>query len=141
MTDQNDSTKAGPMERRLQSREVAIACGVHIKTLGLWRRVPGRGPEPFYMVSPRCYVYPESAVERWLAAREGKLAPPAFPQDQDGGQDDADFGVAPLVGGDGEPLRLIEHGACGEELDDEDGDRLDDAEPLDPADDGDFGSI
>lgn len=137
MTDQDNGTTAEPMERRLKSRAVATACGVHIKTLGLWRRVPGRGPEPFIMVSPRCYVYPESAVARWLAAREGKLAPPAFP-----GDDDADFGVALLVDGNGEPVRLAEHGACGEELDDEDGDRIDDAEPLDPeGGGGDFGSI
>jgi hypothetical protein len=97
--EQENEGSAQTTERHLPSRQVAAACGCHPKTLGLWRRIPGRGPEPFVMVSIRRYVYPESAVLRWLAARQGQLAPPAFPQ----ADDDADFGVAPLPGDDVAP--------------------------------------
>lgn len=86
-------------ERKLKSRDVATMIGVHQKTLGIWRKIPGRGPEPFICQGPKSYVYPESAVRRWLEAHSGKLAPatngraPAAPADED----DRPFGVAPLT--------------------------------------------
>lgn len=85
-------------ERKLKSRDVATMIGVHPKTLGIWRKIPGRGPEPFICQGPKSYVYPESAVRRWLEANAGKLAPatngraPAAPP----ADDDRPFGVAPL---------------------------------------------
>lgn len=85
-------------ERKLKSRDVATMIGVHPKTLGIWRKIPGRGPEPFICQGPKSYVYPEFAVRRWLEANAGKLAPatngraPAAPP----ADDDRPFGVAPL---------------------------------------------
>jgi hypothetical protein len=97
-------------ERKLKSRDVATMIGVHPKTLGIWRKIPGRGPEPFICQGPKSYVYPESAVRRWLEAHSGKLAPatngraPAAPADDD----DRPFGVAPLDDGHDDIRQIIE---------------------------------
>ena len=106
--EQNTVTTVGLVdERKLKSRDVAIMIGVHPKTLGIWRKTPGRGPEPFICQGPKSYVYPESAVRRWLEAHSGKLAPatngraPAV-------EDDRPFGVAPLSGDHDDIRRIIE---------------------------------